>query len=224
MGPSHGCPRSRAATWQGWWTTPLQDLPLSRKGRPQSRVCAGQWRQEGARWPPYACVIAATLLASASPPHCGTVHWGLQGDHVLACSDSFLPHIAAGTYAELASVREGHLAPMPAGLSFEEAAVVPLVALTAWQVGYAGAQPGAMHKCPTAGLQLEACCLQSAFLHPLFLRPLVYTQHALRIAAHPCCRPWTASTSPPAAASWCTAEAVGWAAWRCSWPSCEAGT
>lgn len=53
---------------------------------------------------------------------------------MFACSDSFFPHIAAGTLAELASVAEGHLAPMPAGLSFEEAAVVPLVALTAWQV------------------------------------------------------------------------------------------
>ncbi|KAL4458112.1 hypothetical protein ABPG75_012977 [Micractinium tetrahymenae] len=56
-----------------------------------------------------------------------------QGDHVFACSDSFFPYIASGTYAELASVAEGQLAPMPAGLSFEEAAVVPLVALTAWQ-------------------------------------------------------------------------------------------
>lgn len=63
---------------------------------------------------------------------------GLQGDRVFACSDSFFPHVAGGTYAELASVAEGHLAPMPAGLSFEEAAVVPLVALTAWQVGLAG--------------------------------------------------------------------------------------
>jgi len=41
--------------------------------------------------------------------------------------------------AELVSVAEEHLAHMPEHLSFEEAAVMPLVALTAWQVK--GRQP-----------------------------------------------------------------------------------
>jgi NADPH:quinone reductase-like Zn-dependent oxidoreductase len=38
-----------------------------------------------------------------------------------------------GTFAELISVREGSLARKPANLSMEEAASIPLVALTAWQ-------------------------------------------------------------------------------------------
>jgi alcohol dehydrogenase len=38
-----------------------------------------------------------------------------------------------GTFAEFAAVREGALARKPANVSFEEAASMPLVALTAWQ-------------------------------------------------------------------------------------------
>lgn len=46
--------------------------------------------------------------------------------------------------AELVSVAEEHLALMPEHLSFEEAAAIPLVALTAWQAGGpAGGQHGA---------------------------------------------------------------------------------
>lgn len=58
----------------------------------------------------------------------------VQGNRVFAVSDSFFSHQSAGAYAEYASVAEGQLAPMPKGLSFEECAAVPLVALTAWQV------------------------------------------------------------------------------------------
>jgi len=38
-----------------------------------------------------------------------------------------------GAFAEFAAVREGAAAPMPANVTFEEAAALPLVALTAWQ-------------------------------------------------------------------------------------------
>lgn len=61
---------------------------------------------------------------------------------VCACSDSFFPHIAEGCYAEYASVAEAQLAHLPHNLSFEEGAAVPLVALTAWQVGAAARMLG----------------------------------------------------------------------------------
>jgi alcohol dehydrogenase len=38
-----------------------------------------------------------------------------------------------GAFAEFAAVREGAAAPMPANVTFEQAASLPLVALTAWQ-------------------------------------------------------------------------------------------
>lgn len=41
---------------------------------------------------------------------------------------------ASGAWAERVCVPEAHLAPMPASLSFEQAAGLPLVATTAWQV------------------------------------------------------------------------------------------
>ena len=43
-------------------------------------------------------------------------------------------HISAGCYAEYVSTKESYLAHQPAALSSEEAAGVPLAALTAYQV------------------------------------------------------------------------------------------
>lgn len=52
------------------------------------------------------------------------------GDEVYARPDDF----RIGTFAEYISVKEGSLARKPANLTMEEAAAIPLVALTAWQV------------------------------------------------------------------------------------------
>src|SRR6185503_11325155 len=52
-----------------------------------------------------------------------------QGDMVYARVDKD----RIGTFAEFAVVREGAAALKPANVSFEEAASLPLVALTAWQ-------------------------------------------------------------------------------------------
>jgi NADPH:quinone reductase-like Zn-dependent oxidoreductase len=51
------------------------------------------------------------------------------GDEVFARADDF----RIGTFAEYIAVREGTLAHKPANLSMEEAASMPLIALTAWQ-------------------------------------------------------------------------------------------
>lgn len=51
------------------------------------------------------------------------------GDEVYARADDF----RIGTFAEFVAVKEASLAPKPQGLSMEEAASIPLVALTAWQ-------------------------------------------------------------------------------------------
>jgi alcohol dehydrogenase len=62
------------------------------------------------------------------------------GDLVYARPDDF----RIGTFAELVPVREDSLALKPKGLTMEEAASIPLVALTAWQalVGKAGLKRG----------------------------------------------------------------------------------
>ncbi|CAM3718509.1 NADP-dependent oxidoreductase [Paracidovorax anthurii] len=52
------------------------------------------------------------------------------GDEVYARPDDF----RIGTFAEYIAVQEGSLAHKPANLTMEEAASIPLVALTAWQV------------------------------------------------------------------------------------------
>jgi NADPH:quinone reductase-like Zn-dependent oxidoreductase len=51
------------------------------------------------------------------------------GDEVYARPDDF----GIGTFAEFIAVKEASLAPKPKGLTMEEAASIPLVALTAWQ-------------------------------------------------------------------------------------------
>ena len=51
------------------------------------------------------------------------------GDEVYARADDF----RIGTLAEFVAVKEASLAPKPKGLTIEEAASIPLVALTAWQ-------------------------------------------------------------------------------------------
>ncbi len=62
------------------------------------------------------------------------------GDRVYARPDKH----RIGGLAESIAAREEDLAPMPAGLDFEQAAALPLVALTAWQVlvGVADLQSG----------------------------------------------------------------------------------
>jgi NADPH:quinone reductase-like Zn-dependent oxidoreductase len=62
------------------------------------------------------------------------------GDEVFARPDQE----RIGTFAELIAVRESSLAHKPANLTMEQAAAVPLVALTAWQVlvETAGVKPG----------------------------------------------------------------------------------
>ena len=52
------------------------------------------------------------------------------GDEVYARTDDF----RIGTFAEFVPVKESSLAPKPQGLTMEEAASIPLVGLTAWQV------------------------------------------------------------------------------------------
>ncbi len=52
------------------------------------------------------------------------------GDRIFALSK--FPYVAGG-YAEFAAVPAGEAVAMPANLSFEQAAAVPLAALTAWQ-------------------------------------------------------------------------------------------
>lgn len=54
------------------------------------------------------------------------------GDEVFGCFRK--DFVRDGTYAELSTIREAHLARKPASLSFEEAGAAPLAALTAWQI------------------------------------------------------------------------------------------
>ncbi|WP_312841125.1 NADP-dependent oxidoreductase [Delftia tsuruhatensis] len=68
----------------------------------------------------------AGVVAKAGP----RVRQFKPGDEVYARTDDF----RIGTFAEFVPVRESSLAPKPKGLTMEEAASIPLVGLTAWQV------------------------------------------------------------------------------------------
>ncbi|KAK9867451.1 hypothetical protein WJX84_000712 [Apatococcus fuscideae] len=65
------------------------------------------------------------------------------GDKVLALTKGFQFWTRVGCYAEYMAVPETHLAAMPSGMGFEDAAGVPLTALTAWQaLDKAALKPG----------------------------------------------------------------------------------
>jgi NADPH:quinone reductase-like Zn-dependent oxidoreductase len=65
---------------------------------------------------------------------CGACDWCRQGDENLCTSYRIRGAGTAGGYAELAVARASDALPMPACLSFEEAAAYPLVFLTAWHM------------------------------------------------------------------------------------------
>lgn len=56
-----------------------------------------------------------------------------KGDRVFGMGDFYAPIFKAGTYAEWVSIKEKHLALIPDNITFDQAAAVPLVSLTAWQ-------------------------------------------------------------------------------------------
>lgn len=55
------------------------------------------------------------------------------GDKVYALTGQHAFWSTYGTYAQYVCTHESTLAPIPAGLSYQEAAAVPLAAMTAWQ-------------------------------------------------------------------------------------------
>lgn len=55
------------------------------------------------------------------------------GDKMWGLVAGYRWSVKSGAYADYVSAPEAHFAPMPESLSFEEAAALPLVALTAWQ-------------------------------------------------------------------------------------------
>jgi NADPH:quinone reductase-like Zn-dependent oxidoreductase len=71
---------------------------------------------------------------------CGHCEACLSGDDNLCRHYSILGEHIPGGYAELVSVPEANILPKPARLSFTEAAAVPLVFLTAWDMLVVGAR------------------------------------------------------------------------------------
>jgi NADPH:quinone reductase-like Zn-dependent oxidoreductase len=55
------------------------------------------------------------------------------GDKVYALTGQHAFWSTYGTYAQYVCTHESTLAPIPSGLSYQEAAAVPLAAMTAWQ-------------------------------------------------------------------------------------------
>ncbi|HEV2440749.1 MAG TPA: zinc-binding dehydrogenase [bacterium] len=71
---------------------------------------------------------------------CGRCEACLSGDDNLCRRYAILGEHIPGGYAELVAVPEANILPKPAGLSFPDAAAVPLVFLTAWDMLVAGAR------------------------------------------------------------------------------------
>jgi NADPH:quinone reductase-like Zn-dependent oxidoreductase len=72
-----------------------------------------------------------------------------------------------GGYSELVAVPGANIIPKPAGLSWEEAAALPLVTVTAWHmlVTRANVQPGEVVLVQAAGSGVGSVAIQIAKLH-----------------------------------------------------------
>lgn len=95
------------------------------------------------------------------------------GSQVMALTDGFQPNTRHGTFAELVSVPVDQLAAMPPGLSFEEGASLPLVSLTAHQVGRDVRGPSPCSTGGNARMDAANSAASPGRMHPrlVFLRP-----------------------------------------------------
>jgi NADPH:quinone reductase-like Zn-dependent oxidoreductase len=97
---------------------------------------------------------------------CGHCVQCLAGDDHLCPSYDILGHGRAGGYAEYLTAPARNAHPIPLGLSFEQAAAIPLTFLTAWHmlVGRAGVKPGEDVLVLAAGSGVGTAAIQIAKL------------------------------------------------------------
>jgi NADPH:quinone reductase-like Zn-dependent oxidoreductase len=86
-----------------------------------------------------ACRVADEVVL-APGLSCGRCEACLAGDDNLCREYAILGEHTAGGYAELVRVPEANVLPKPEGMSFPEAAAIPLVFLTAWDMLVVGAR------------------------------------------------------------------------------------
>lgn len=98
---------------------------------------------------------------------CGACERCLLGDDVRCRSYRILGENTQGGYARHINVPDANLLPMPKGLSFTDAAAIPLCFLTAWQmvVRKAEVRPGQTVLVQAAGSGVSSAAIQIAKLH-----------------------------------------------------------
>lgn len=98
---------------------------------------------------------------------CGVCERCLSGDDVRCRHYKILGENTQGGYARHIVVPDANLLPMPARLSFEEAAALPLCFLTAWQmvVTKGGVRPGQTVLVQAAGSGVSSAAIQIAKMH-----------------------------------------------------------
>ena len=106
-------------------------------------------------------------VALAPGLSCGTCESCLLGRDNLCGEYGILGETRDGTYAESVTVPAGNLIPIPDAIPFEEAAAIPLVFLTAWQmiVENAKVRPGETVVVLGAGSGVGTAAIQIARLH-----------------------------------------------------------
>lgn len=97
---------------------------------------------------------------------CGTCERCLLGEDALCRSYRILGENAQGGYSRHINVPDANLLPLPRGLSFEEAAALPLCFLTAWQmvVRRGELEPGQTVLVQAAGSGVSSAAIQIAKL------------------------------------------------------------
>jgi hypothetical protein len=217
--PTH---RSWVVTWRAWWRLPMRAAHSSRgtqwpPSRPaswmllrqvrhgRSAACPGQPppRQAWVRVAQDADLTAGTPLHAAC-----TAARDATGMQQPASSQGAPPSFPsapppAGCYAEYVVCDEAWVAAVPSCLPLEEAAGMPLVGLTAWQVRRGGGLP---QRTGTPATRVAACHSGSAMPDLTPPRPVGHR------------RPCKAQTPRRGSGCSSTAAAAAWAMWRCRSP------
>ena len=97
---------------------------------------------------------------------CGACEYCLRGERTVCVRYGYLGAHKDGGYAELVKVPAANVVPLPASLSFEAGAAVPLAMLTSWHalVTRAGVRPGQTVLVQAAGSGVGSAAIQIARL------------------------------------------------------------
>lgn len=131
------------------------------------------------------CEVGSRVLLAPGYSDCKKCLACVRGDDNLCKSYKILGHGRSGVYAEYVKVPADQVLPIPDGLNFEQAAAIPLVFLTSWNmlVHLAKVEQGEIVLVLGAGSGVGSAAIQIAKLFDAHVIATASTEDKLKLAA-----------------------------------------